>query len=81
MKAKTETTTASLAVVGVDIGKEVFHLVGLGTDGTIFFRRKIRQLSLKDVFAAAIVRILSAGRCGLLVTSRGLSRRSTPNPS
>jgi hypothetical protein len=41
MKPKTETTTASLAVVGVDIGKEVFHLVRLGTDGTIAFRRKI----------------------------------------
>src|SRR5215470_5540825 len=50
MKPKTETTKAPLAVVGVDIGKEVFHLVGLGTDGTIAFRRKIRRLSLKDVF-------------------------------
>jgi hypothetical protein len=50
MKPKTETTTASLAVVGVDIGMEVFHLVGLGSDGTIAFRRKIRRLSLKDVF-------------------------------
>jgi transposase len=51
MKMKTKTkTTASLAVVGVDIGKEVFHLVGFGTDGTIAFRRKIRRLSLKDVF-------------------------------
>src|SRR5215813_15260079 len=49
MKPKTK-TTASLAVVGVDIGKEVFHLVGLGTDGTIAFRRKIRRSSLKDVF-------------------------------
>jgi transposase len=49
MKPKTK-TMASLAVVGVDIGKEVFHLVGLGTDGTIAFRRKIRRLSLKDVF-------------------------------
>src|SRR5215813_3175080 len=49
MKPKTK-TTASLAVVGVDIGKEVFHLVGLGGDGTIAFRRKIRRLSLKDVF-------------------------------
>jgi hypothetical protein len=29
------------AVVGVDIGKEVFHLVRLGTDGTIAFRRKM----------------------------------------
>jgi hypothetical protein len=34
MKPKTK-TTASLAVVGVDIGKEIFHLVGLGTNGTI----------------------------------------------
>jgi hypothetical protein len=31
-------------------GKEVFHLVGLGTDGTIAFRQKIKRLSLKDVF-------------------------------
>src|SRR5215468_1828441 len=49
MKPKTK-TTASLAVVGVDIGKEVFHLVGLGTDGTTAFRRKIRRSGLKDVF-------------------------------
>ena len=45
MKMKTKTkTTASLAVVGVDIGKEVFHPVGLGTDRTIAFRRKIRRV-------------------------------------
>jgi hypothetical protein len=37
MKPKTETTTASLAVVGVAIGKEVFHLVGLNTDGQLPF--------------------------------------------
>ena len=48
MKPKTETTTASLAIVGVDIGKEVFYLVGLGTDGTIAFRRKIRRSNLKE---------------------------------
>src|SRR5215475_8042435 len=49
MKPKTK-TMASLEVVGVDIGKEVFHLVGLGTDGTIAFRRKIRRSGLKDAF-------------------------------
>src|SRR5215469_15343857 len=49
MKTKTK-TTASLAVIGVDIGKEVFHLVGLGTDGTTAFRRKIKRSSLKDMF-------------------------------
>jgi hypothetical protein len=45
MKPKMESNTACLAVIGVDIGKEVFHLVGLGIDGKIAFRRKIGWLS------------------------------------
>ena len=40
MNPKTETNTTSLAVIGVDIGKGVFHLVGFGVDGKIAFRRK-----------------------------------------
>jgi len=32
-----------LASVGIDIGKEVFHLVGFDLDGKIALRRKIRQ--------------------------------------
>ena len=50
MKPKTDSNTASLAVVGIDIGKEVFHIVGLGVDGKIAFRRKIRRLGLEDAF-------------------------------
>src|SRR5580693_7591191 len=50
MKPKMEFDTASLAVIGVDIGKDVFHLVGFGADGKIAFRRKIRRLGLKDAF-------------------------------
>src|ERR1700730_2514664 len=50
MKPKMEQNVGSLAVIGVDIGKDVFHLVGFGADGTITFRRKIRRLGLKDVF-------------------------------
>ena len=50
MKPKAETTGAPLTVIGVDIGKEVFHLVGFGVDGKVAFRRKIRRLGLKDVF-------------------------------
>jgi hypothetical protein len=42
MKPGTETKTAPLTVIGVDIGKEVFHLVGLGIDGKTAFRRRIR---------------------------------------
>jgi transposase len=37
-------------MIGVDIGKEVFHLVGFAADGKIAFRRRIRRLGLKDVF-------------------------------
>ena len=36
-----DTTTRPLASIGIDIGKEVFHVVGFGTDGKIAFRRKI----------------------------------------
>src|SRR6516162_2788000 len=50
MKAKMESNQASLAVIGVDIGKEVFHIVGLGVDGKIAFRRKIRRSGLRDAF-------------------------------
>ena len=50
MKPRTESNTASLAVVGIDIGKDVFHLVGFGADRKIAFRRRIRRLGLKDFF-------------------------------
>src|SRR6478609_11216076 len=50
MKPKVKTTAVPLAVIGVDIGKDVFHLVGLGVDGKIAFRKKIRRLGLKDAF-------------------------------
>jgi transposase len=50
MKPKMESYTAPLAVIGVDIGKDVFHLVGFGVDGKIAFRRKIKRLALKDAF-------------------------------
>ena len=35
MKPETESKTEPLAVIGVDIGKEVFHLVGLGVDVSV----------------------------------------------
>src|SRR5215510_4667684 len=50
MKPKKDFSTASLAVIGVDIGKEVFHIVGLGVDGKIAFRKKIRRLGFEDAF-------------------------------
>lgn len=39
-----------LMSVGVDIGKDVFHLVGFEKDGELVLRRKIRQLALVATF-------------------------------
>jgi len=38
-----DTKTLPLSSMGVDIGKEVFHLVGFSTDGKIAFHRKIER--------------------------------------
>jgi transposase len=41
---------AQLSVVGVDIGKDVFHIVGFDPDGAIVLRRKIKRLTLVSTF-------------------------------
>ncbi len=40
----------TLASVGIDIGKDVFHLVGFDLDGKIVLRRKIRRSALVNEF-------------------------------
>ncbi len=47
-----DTTTPALASIGIDIGKDVFHLVGFDTSGKIALRRKIKRLALADTFKA-----------------------------
>jgi len=41
---------SQLSVIGVDIGKDVFHLVGFDADGKIVVRKKIRRLALVPTF-------------------------------
>jgi transposase len=50
MPRTADTITTPLTSVGIDIGKEVFHVVGFGTDGKIAFRWKIKRLSLAEAF-------------------------------
>src|SRR6202167_611657 len=45
-----DTITSPLASIGIDIGKEVFHIVGFGTGGKIAFRCKIKRLALAETF-------------------------------
>lgn len=43
-------TTLKLASIGIDIGKDVFHIVGFDPDGRIALRRKIKRLALVAEF-------------------------------
>jgi len=45
-----DTTARPLSSIGIDIGKEIFHVVGFGTDGKIAFRRKIKRLAPVETF-------------------------------
>ena len=58
-----DTTVAPLASIGIDIGKEVFHLVGFGTDGKIAFRRKIKRLALVETFKKLPQSIIGLEAC------------------
>ena len=50
MKPETELNAAALVSIGIDIGKEIFHIVGLGADGKIAFRGKVKRLALRAAF-------------------------------
>jgi transposase len=52
MDRTSQTTPAPLAVIGIDIGKDVFHLVGFDHRGKVAFRRKIKRLALVETFKA-----------------------------
>lgn len=52
-----------IAVIGVDIGKDVFHLVGFDSQGKIAFRRKIKRLALIDTFEALPACIVGMEAC------------------
>ena len=50
MEPKRENSFPTLTTIGVDIGKDVFHVVGFDAEGKIALRRKIKRLALADTF-------------------------------
>jgi transposase len=50
MNTKAETAAPALSSIGLDIGKDVFHLVGFDAKGKIILRKKIKRLALADTF-------------------------------
>lgn len=51
MTLKTNMPELPISVIGIDIGKDVFHLVGFDHDGKIVLRRKIKRLALVSAVA------------------------------
>jgi len=45
-------STSDVTVIGIDIGKDVFHLVGFDGAGSVVLRRKIKRLALVQTFEA-----------------------------
>lgn len=50
MTSKTRENSAKLCILGVDIGKDVFHLVGFDDDGTRVIRQKFKRQALVTTF-------------------------------
>ena len=50
MPEKRPDDLAELSVIGIDIGKDTFHLVGFDSSGKRVLRLKIRRLALPQVF-------------------------------
>jgi len=50
MCAKKTGSIEDLAVVGVDIGKDTFHLVGFDRSGQVVLRKQIKRLALDATF-------------------------------
>ncbi len=50
MATSSDEAMADLASIGIDIGKDVFHIVGFDPDGRIVLRRKFKRLALVSEF-------------------------------
>lgn len=56
-------TTPASASIGIDIGKDIFHLIAFEAAGKIAFRRKIRRLALADTFKVLLPCIVGVESC------------------
>ena len=50
MTSKSRQDFPAASVIGIDIGKDVFHLVGFDADGKLVLRQKIKRLALTSTF-------------------------------
>lgn len=50
MANTTRTEPQAFSSIGIDIGKDVFHLIGFDSNGKVVLRRKIKRLALVNTF-------------------------------
>ena len=50
MTSTSSSATTDFSSIGIDIGKDVFHLVGFDPEGKVVLRKKIKRLALASVF-------------------------------
>jgi transposase len=62
----------AIAVIGIDIGKTIFHLIGLDTEGSIVLRQKLRRGQLERRLANLTPCLIGMEAC---VGAHHLSRR------
>ena len=75
---KKEIKIEALMSIGIDIGKDVFHLVGFDPDGNVVVRKKIKRMALEKTFEdlpslewkPVSAPTLLAGRCARWVLNR-----------
>ena len=53
----------AFASIGVDIGKEIFHLVGFDLEGKIALRKKVKRLALEQEFQKLAPSIVGMEAC------------------
>jgi hypothetical protein len=73
--------TAAVATLGIDIGKNVFHLIGLDERGAIVLRLRLSRAQVQvrlanippawSAWKLASVRIISAANSGRSATTSG----------
>lgn len=65
MSSKISEDSITASVIGIDIGKEVFYLVGFSADGRLVLRHKIKRLALEATFKKLPPEwLLRQGCCG-----------------
>ena len=62
-RQSSKTNQPSFSSIGIDIGKDVFHIVAFDRDGKIALRKKIKRLELEQMFPKLPPRLIGMEAC------------------